>query len=285
MHFSDKVANHYDSKTEKKLKRNESAIYPLCLLHNWVKASAIDYGTKLLDEYNGLIVLDLACGKGGDIMKWERWPIKKYIGIDISEKSIKQAKKRRLRMTADFHVLDCWTYPIKSVLKNPNIRFDIVSCQFALHYAFESEETLTVALANIAGNLKKGGIFMCTLPNADEIITRAEKSNCFGNEFYSIKLNDEKDPSVPRFGASYIFDLKDAIDNLVEFLPYKSLLIEYGTRAGLELIASWTFPQFIEKCLKDPKLQKLSVAMKVMDMDPCFLEISKLYQLIFFIKK
>ena len=40
--------------------------------------------------------------------------------------------------------------------------FDVISCQFALHYFFESEDTLATFLDNVADNLSSGGIFVGT---------------------------------------------------------------------------------------------------------------------------
>ena len=40
--------------------------------------------------------------------------------------------------------------------------FDAVSCMFAIHYFFQSEEKLNGFLGNVSLNLKRGGMFICT---------------------------------------------------------------------------------------------------------------------------
>jgi hypothetical protein len=48
--------------------------------------------------------------------------------------------------------------------------FDLVSCQFAFHYAFETEQKARDALYNITCKLQPGGIFLGTIPNANWIV-------------------------------------------------------------------------------------------------------------------
>jgi mRNA (guanine-N7-)-methyltransferase len=47
------------------------------------------------------------------------------------------------------------------------MQFDIVSCQFALHYSFENESRARMFARNIAERLKPGGTFVATFPSAD----------------------------------------------------------------------------------------------------------------------
>ena len=50
-----------------------------------------------MNEEDKLVVLDLACGKGGDTFKWARESVQQYVGVDISKKSIDEAKTRLTR--------------------------------------------------------------------------------------------------------------------------------------------------------------------------------------------
>ncbi len=52
----------------------------------------------------------------------------------------------------------------------PGLEFDLVSCQFALHYSFSSETKVRGMLANVSGRLKPGGVFLGTIPNANVIV-------------------------------------------------------------------------------------------------------------------
>jgi len=50
--------------------------------------------------------------------------------------------------------------------------FDIVSCQFAFHYSFESLEQAECTLKNVSDHLKPGGFFIGTMPNSNDLVAR-----------------------------------------------------------------------------------------------------------------
>jgi 2-polyprenyl-3-methyl-5-hydroxy-6-metoxy-1,4-benzoquinol methylase len=50
--------------------RHSSQIFHLRNLNNWIKSAVIDYACAYVGRSTGVNVLDLGCGKGGDIGKW-----------------------------------------------------------------------------------------------------------------------------------------------------------------------------------------------------------------------
>ena len=60
--------------------------------NNWIKAVLINKYTHLLGY--DLSVLDLGCGRGGDLIKFFQTKVKLYVGADISEESLKNAMER-----------------------------------------------------------------------------------------------------------------------------------------------------------------------------------------------
>jgi len=50
------------------------------------------------------------------------------------------------------------------------MQFDLCSCQFAIHYAFESEESARRLLKNAVESLRPGGYLIGTMPDADRIM-------------------------------------------------------------------------------------------------------------------
>ncbi|KAI5064740.1 hypothetical protein GOP47_0019435 [Adiantum capillus-veneris] len=85
-------------------------------------------------------------------------------------------------------------------------QFDVCSCQFALHYAWSSEERARSALRNVAALLKPGGFFIGTIPDAEVVLQRLQEARSrsvagaggadrgcgqrlqFGNEIYRLKF-------------------------------------------------------------------------------------------------
>ena len=52
-----------------------------------------------------------------------------------------------------------------------NVRFDVTSCQFAIHYAFATEATARTMMRNATALLAPGGVFLGTMPNADYLVS------------------------------------------------------------------------------------------------------------------
>lgn len=156
-------------------------------------------------------MLDIGCGKGGDLQKWQSAPQMPalYVGIDPAATSIDQARGRYDEMQkrrrhprarplydAQFFAQDCFGMSIgnlpivRQVGFNPNAGpdangnitgrfagggFDVVSMMFCLHYSFESEDHARGMLRNVAGALKKGGKFLGVMPNSDVLSAHVEK--------------------------------------------------------------------------------------------------------------
>lgn len=138
-------------------------------------------------------VLDMGCGKGGDMTKWVKARVKEYYGvgtivspfinetrltllIDIAANSVDQARmrwdQRQRPFDAKFAALDCYTEPLSkaftpAMLSQP---FDVVSMQFCMHYAFETLQKVRCMLENVSKYLRTGGIFIGTVPNAEFLL-------------------------------------------------------------------------------------------------------------------
>ena len=84
----------YNKQDKTQEERKQSSILHLRSLNNWIKFTLIhDYGKQRSR------VLDLACGKGGDLKKWKEQHISSYTGVDVADGSIRDAVERFRNMT------------------------------------------------------------------------------------------------------------------------------------------------------------------------------------------
>ncbi|KAJ2905626.1 S-adenosyl-L-methionine-dependent methyltransferase [Zalerion maritima] len=232
---NDVVRQHYNAVPERgrDWRRTESHIKGLRAFNNWVKSCVIQRYSPSADfghpgsggPPEELLVLDLGCGKGGDLQKWTNapQPVQLYVGIDTAEISIDQAKDRYMnmgarggrgrgrppRMDARFFVMDCFTTSIDQIpiiqdvgfdptgtALAPSRGFDVVSMMFCMHYAYESEAKARTMLRNVAGALKKGGRFIGTIPNSDVLSSGVVEFNKKMKEKKARKEEKEKSEQV-----------------------------------------------------------------------------------------
>ncbi|CAH8630153.1 unnamed protein product [Heterobilharzia americana] len=170
-------------------------------------------------------------------------------------------RNKRSVFTADFYVADCSEVILPQVLPSGAL-YDLVSCQFALHYAFESVHQARRILSNVSSVLQENGHFIASIPNAYEIVRRANtvlneqpqkstpesivKEIKFGNSVYSVTFptssfsirrtkNDKGDVNqlkFPLFGAKYNFHLDGVVD-CPEYVVYPPLLDKLAADYGL----------------------------------------------------
>lgn len=247
---NDVVRAHYNAVPERgrDWRKTDSRIKGLRSFNNWVKSCIIqkfspdeDHSPgareRGISSNNQLLVLDIGCGKGGDLGKWQQapQPVELYVGLDPADVSIDQARDRYRSMVtrgghggrggrggynrrqpplfdARFHVKDCYGESIEDIdiirqvgfassnIGGPSHRgFDVVSMMFCMHYAFETEAKARQMLKNVAGALKKGGRFIGCIPNSDVISSRVEEFNKRLAEQQKAK-EDQAQPSVETDG-------------------------------------------------------------------------------------
>lgn len=223
--INDVVRAHYNAVPERgrEWRKTDSQIKGLRSFNNWVKSCIVqkfspdeDHSPGAMERGassgNRLLVLDIGCGKGGDLFKWQQapQPVDLYVGLDPAEVSIEQARERYRSMSsrggggrggrgghhrrpprifdARFHVKDCFAESIgdldivrqvgfSSEKVSSSRGFDVVSMMFCMHYAFESEQKARQMLKNVAGSLRKGGRFIGCIPNSDVISGKVAQFN------------------------------------------------------------------------------------------------------------
>ena len=179
--------------------------------------------------------LDLCCGNGGDIGKVAHQNVTHYFGIDIASDAVKRACERLNASPLEGDVIEfnAFTSTCGNMLFHMK-KFDVVSCQFAIHYAFGSETTARLFIQNVAFALRNGGRFIGTLPDEQHLrVARQHLGKRFGDQFHSIRFNDTTS-TFEDFGSSYQFSFKGAVNDLEEFIVKPSVLERLCADCGMK---------------------------------------------------
>ena len=273
--------------------RKASRIIFLRSFNNWVKASMINKYCKKLGK--GVAVLELCCGKGGDLDKYFMNNIKLFVGADISKESLKNAMDRLEKIKNEKYkdnfrikcifIKDDLSSPDNRFLEkiDKNYYFDLVSCQFALHYHFQNEKRLNAFLTNVSSRLCEGGYFIGTIIEDNVIVKRLRNREkiaenkylkekfTFGNEYYSVKFSQKHfDVKNGPFGIKYGFYLEDSIDNrdeegkikyVEEYLIVFNEFVELCKKYDLYLVEKENFTKFYSDYVKIEQFKRLSERM------------------------
>jgi mRNA (guanine-N7-)-methyltransferase len=195
-----------------------------------------DAKRALLSRFVGMdtAILDLACGRGGDIHKWHELGVMHVTGLDISGKSIEEARNRysktegRARSTYLFQQADLslpWT---------GEAEYGVATCMFALHYFFKNEATARTLLRTVASNLKPGGYFIGIVPCGQQINECIRNGAVFDNGVMRVAALWEGPPQC--FGSPYTCTIHGTVtqDSAVpEYLVYANVLEQLAHEHGL----------------------------------------------------
>jgi mRNA (guanine-N7-)-methyltransferase len=226
--------------------------------HNWIKSQLIFEAQKKTD---GNCLLDVAVGRGGDIMKWSKAKLKYVTGFDIDNKSIYEknefdgAIKRYNSMKHLPNMPRCYFWNISAIdpfalnivnSKDNNKIYDIVSCQFSFHYFVND---IDIALNMISKKLKTNGYFIGTAADGDVISSLLSLNNGnYENDTLCLKQTDDE--------GMYSFELKSVKSSRetyfeyrgasIEYFLHKDHLIEKCKNRGLELIRINNFTEIYD---------------------------------------
>jgi len=216
--------------------------------HNWIKKELIfQYSSKI----NAKCLLDLATGRGGDILKWKKAGLKYINAIDSDHGSIYEQEKfagaikrlNDLKYKTYIPKINFWEFSVtdENILhslnnKDKNMSYDIISCQFAFHYFVKD---IDIVLNLISNKLRPGGYFIGTASDGDLI-----KNNLENGDINLPILNIIKDDN----GDKYIYEMFSGKVQNESYFDYKGAITEY-----------FLHKDFIEKKCKEYKLELVSM--------------------------
>ena len=249
--------------------------------HNWLKSIIIyTYCKPTRVNRNGKFekksILDIGCGRGGDIQKMYHAKIRDYVGIDVDYEGINSStdgaivrynfmKKKFPGYPNSVFIQADGSIPLNLKAQSNKFtnlaqsdkdklvktfkegkKFDVITSQFVIHYLFDSEQSVTNLVENINQFLRNDGYVLLTLFDPGQVEKLLD-----GNNSYAYQYTDEEGNRNKLFEIVKKYDgkVKDkpgqSIDVLMgwindkynqEYLVTPELMISTMKRAGCELV-------------------------------------------------
>jgi len=302
-HNVSSVANHYNERQEKRNshlgKKLDVNIESMRKVNNWAKAVLIHECCLNKLEWRGIVpfqdiaiphaivsrnffkgrfpqqpkrkgsttILDLACGRGGDMNKWKASLADiQYVGIDVATVALQEARERvREKNKFQFAEYDIADKALLEDIAVKGVMFDIISVQFAFHYLRDKPDRVESFFDICSQKLKtaaddfKPMILMTTTDT--EVLAR--RGTLFENKVCRVEFDRalSKDQSQQDFGHPYSFSLGDAVKDCIEYTVPVGKVSDIAKQYGFELVLSQNMASFIaEKCDSYiPMLHSMSV--------------------------
>lgn len=224
--------------------QNEDSFYNMKKYHNNIKRELIKKYVNNKDK-----VIDLGCGKGGDMHKWINTNVKYVKGYDINNDYLKEAEERYEKIKKEKKINTNIIYKCidlsKYIIDTENEKVNVIGCNFALHYFFENENTFNTFIKSIKNNLKINGYFIGTIFDGLSVY------NIFNNYEYKkfeelFKIENINIKNINNlFGNKIKVYLKDTIiENIsYEYLLFFGKFVSKMEEEGFVLIESKLFSQ------------------------------------------
>jgi mRNA (guanine-N7-)-methyltransferase len=226
------------------------------LLSNGLKALVINEGIALWKSKNKgrPVVLDIGCGRGGDILKIARANPRSYFGLDINISELAEARDRVSELTTtgrlslarcDFHEFDMR----KDKIPLDDGTVDVVLSQLSLHFAFQDEKGLDNILGEMMRVMKSTSILVGVVPDAKRIarllsdLVPGGSLGSLGHFVLSTTDDSRKKISeqIP-IGISYTFSLHAG--SCIEYLAPMEILKEKLEEMEIE---HWPAQNYVSK--------------------------------------
>lgn len=130
-------------------------------------------------------VLDLCCGRGGDILKYKKAGVQEVLMIDKDEVSLIEAKKRAAATNLNIftfkqHDLSKDIYMFRT---SKGQQFDIVILHFAIHYFYTDYAALHNIISTVMNSIKMDGFLVISMLSKEKLAKY--------NYVYKFEENDE----------------------------------------------------------------------------------------------
>lgn len=228
--------------------------------NNAAKNYLLQYTAQLthLAPQSTLRVIELACGKGGELHKWNAIAASMdctvdWRGADVSEASLRVAHQRFLQhrtahMVGDddrrFVCADVGSKLAKQDIEalTPDGPAHVVSMQMAFHYMWKSNDILHNWCSNVAEILQEGGVCVVTYFDAQAMLhgsteqTQTEYSFLQGSTVVRFDGTQRAQDARTQSGVPYTFSMQGSVDDAVEYTVRVRELVRIARTHQLELL-------------------------------------------------
>lgn len=270
--------------------------------HNFIKTNLIVDNCVKLEAEN---LIDIACGRGGDLHKWLNYKLnlKFVLAFDNHKESIynsrhkgdiydgaisrfnyikrtfsKEKIKSKTKTYINFQCINLLDSNTLQKLNQIDLykKYDVVSCQFAMHYFCESDEILNNTLHIISSKLNDNGLFIGTATDGDIIRNILQSGDVNIPLLFLVKDNKNsylfniQTENSANQGKNY-FEIQGVSS---EFYLLKDKLTKLALNNNLELIQYKSFYDWYQ----DYKHHKHFVKMSTYEMIVSFLNFSFIFR-------
>ena len=232
--------------------------------NNFVKACVLDAAARA-GAGGGLVVVDIACGRGQDVPKWKYAAaaagvkVARYYGMDLSELDVQAAKLQAARFLepagceAVFSTGDAGVATWDHI---PTGCAHVVSCQLALHYFCARPEHMEHFMAEVRRVLVPtgGGLALLSFTDGRSVVRHARvvaAGGCSSATIIPVRKRlfqlqvpaDTARLALPSpWGLPYVFSMEGAVAAVPEYLCHEGATMQVATRvAGLRPVWSRAF--------------------------------------------
>ena len=254
--------------------------------HGWIKSIIIYTYCQPFSKNKGekptkTSVLDIGCGRGGDILKWFHARVGEYVGIDPNHEDLFAStdsivtrynynKSKFPDFTKMVFIQADGALPLNAEIQSKRLsnmsqdnknnitkyfdgkkKFDIMTFMFTIHYLFVTTESINNLINNIKSFLNIGGYMICTLFDAIKVCELLGEKNAYTS--YYTDDNGEKQrffEIVKKFQGEIKDEPGQAIDVMMSWVSQSyntenlitpKLLIKSMEKAGCRLVDSDLF--------------------------------------------
>merc|ERR1719321_1412432 len=196
--------------------RRGGRAYPLKQFHNHVKR-------LLLRRFARGALLDLCCGRGGDLQKWWDAGVRYVLGIDLAELEVEEARRRYARERE----------------KRSRRGQPVMEAEF-FPYAHLGEREMEWDRASAA--LRPGGIFLATFPDGKRVLAALQGRPSYQSQMLSVRQRWEGPPQC--FASPYQVSIADTVTEgegggSYEYLVFFNVLQALAKEFGLEALTDY----------------------------------------------